>query len=413
MRVAIVFPWRVSGIYYGGLRISIDLALGLAWRGFEVFFVIPRGLRRGSGGCGVLRSLYDLRGIRCLELSEDLLSYILLLPFRILTSASKETLVFLQIFVQLMLGLPRVRIPGALGLRGFFDVVIGEGLYSAPIVMLLARVSGARSILRLHNVEAEYISLLAPRILRRLAYRLIYTAESMVLKSFSGGLIAISERDKLLFRRLYGLDPYFIGPTLRASRSECPESGYIEKVLEIIGVECYRYILYVGSSHKPSIEALKRLLKALIGLGGSVKIVVVGTAGLMIDRTVAKKAGAIIAGRVGEKTLRALYCCAGLSIIPTIGSGVPIKVIEALQYGIPTIAPKKVERILPYVREWGNLIALENPEDLEKIAGKKMEEMMKKNIDIVIKNDIYKEILDRYIEYILSRRQPSQGFKNY
>ena len=66
-------------------------------------------------------------------------------------------------------------------------------------------------------------------------------------------------------------------------------------------------------------------------LGGSVKIVLVGPSGLMIDRTLSKRAGAILAGRGGEKTLRALYCCAGLSIIPTIGSGVPIKVIEALQ----------------------------------------------------------------------------------
>ncbi len=189
MKVAIVLPRRVSGVYTGGLRISVDLALGLARRGFEVFFVIPR---RGSGSCDTLRSLYDLWGVGCLELSEDLLSSLLLLPFRLLTAVSREALLFLQIFVQLMLGLPRARIPGSLGLRGFFDVVIGETLYSAPIAVLLARVSGARAILRLHNVEAEYISLLAPRILRGLAYRLVHAAESRVLRSFRLSLPLIS-----------------------------------------------------------------------------------------------------------------------------------------------------------------------------------------------------------------------------
>jgi len=403
MRVAIVLPRRVSGVYTGGLRISADLAFGLARRGFEVFFVIPR---RGSGSCGVLRSLYDLRGVGCIELSEGFLSSILLLPFRVLTAVSREALLFLQIFVQLMLGLPRIHIPGVLGLGGFFNVVIGESLYSAPIVVLLARVSGARAILRLHNVEAEYISLLAPRILRRLAFRLVYSAENRVLRSFPGGLIVISERDRLLFRRLYGVDPYFIGPTLRASRRECPERGYIERVLEIVGVECHRYILYVGSYHKPSIGALKRLLEALEMLGGSVKIVIVGPSGLMIDRTLSKRAGAIIAGRVGEKTLRALYCCAGLSIIPTIGSGVPIKVIEALQYGIPTIAPKRIEEILPYVRSWRNLVALESLEDLEKIIKRNIEKIMRGGISVestaedIYRERIYREIVEKYIEYM-------------
>ncbi len=238
---------------------------------------------------------------------------------------------------------------------GDYDAAILETLYLAELAWLL-KVKGISSITRLHNVEAEYVSSLSPEILRAASYKIMSIAEAHSLKKH-GNLATISVRDKALLKRLYGVEAAYLGPTVRASRKLCRED--YEEAVERLGIPCRGYILFVGSPHKPSIDAINMVLRELSRKRLPLDLVVAGSISKYIEKRY-RGTGARILGVVSEKTLRALMCCAEGSIAPVVsGGGVPIKLIESILYGIPTITSERALKIIPGLRHGENVLVME------------------------------------------------------
>jgi len=400
LRVAIVSYRPVGTMPTGSRRILLDLATGLVERGFRV--AIYNISRRGVGCPEALDP-----GVECVEMDEDLLRRSLLLPTRILTAASREGLLFTKFLVQPWVDrVSRVyyEIAEDIASRGC-DVAILETIYTGFLFPLLVYM-GVPSAIRIHNVEAEYVSSIAYRRLRGVAYRVMNHVELGALKGVKS-LIAISARDKLILERLYGVEAAYLGPTVRASRKQC-SSGDADAVKRY-GLECGSYIVFVGSSHKPNIEAIEHALHSIERSGVRATIAVAGSIGEYLAMRGVKNKGIKILGVVPEETLKSLYCCASASLAPIIsGGGVPIKLIESLLYGLPTITSKRALLIVPGLKHGENVLIAEEvggvgeaikilakdrgmAEDISRGAMKLSEETIG-----------FEKTIERYIKYIRS-----------
>jgi glycosyltransferase involved in cell wall biosynthesis len=67
-----------------------------------------------------------------------------------------------------------------------------------------------------------------------------------------------------------------------------------------------------------------------------------------------------ILGIVPDRILRSLYCCASFSLASIVsGGGVPIKLIESILYGVPTVTSKRAELIIPGLKHLENVVIIE------------------------------------------------------
>jgi glycosyltransferase involved in cell wall biosynthesis len=67
-----------------------------------------------------------------------------------------------------------------------------------------------------------------------------------------------------------------------------------------------------------------------------------------------------ILGIVPDKILKSLYCCAAISLAPIVsGGGVPIKLIESILHGVPTITSRRAELIVPGLKHLDNVVIIE------------------------------------------------------
>lgn len=291
-----------------------------------------------------------------------------------------------------------------------FDLVLGDTLYAAPLAFKAARGSSAIAALRIHNVEAEYVSSISWRPFKEAAYKLIGAVEGEVLRR-AGNLIAISARDAEIVEKLYGVRPAFLGPTLRVVRGGCEEA---EKILRILGLSCGGHAIFVGGGHRPSVDALRETLRELRRHGAPVKLAVVGRSGEILWREVVRTPGARALGRVGRRVLEALYCCAEVSLAPIVGgSGVPIKLVEALLHGLPTITSERALKVLPWLRHGINVFIAEKAGGLGKalevlMSDHQLRERLRKGADELDRVMGYKASVRRYVEYFgaISKRQP-------
>ncbi len=355
MKIAVISYRPIGSIPTGSRRIIIDLAVGLKGEGFHVD--IYNISRRGYGCPDDI----SLEGVGCVELSEDLLRRSLLLPPRILTLASNEALLFIKLVAQSMVD--RVSkvyqdLVEAIDSRGY-DLAILETIYLSHLGSLL-KSRGIPAILRLHNVEAEYIASLSYSYLKTLAYRSMKAVERRSLMMISNR-VAISMRDKEIIKRLYGLETHYLGPTVRGSRRDC--SSRDQELIENLGLECGGYALFVGSPHKPNVSALHSILDGIYKGRVEIDLVIVGGIGKYVKRISDKRVK--ILGIVPDRILRSLYCCASLSLAPIVGGGgVPIKLIESILYGVPTVTSKRAELIIPGLKHLENIVIIERIGDI-------------------------------------------------
>ncbi|MEM1611698.1 MAG: glycosyltransferase, partial [Sulfolobales archaeon] len=199
MKIAVISYRPIGTMPTGSRRIIIDLAVGLKREGFHID--IYNTSRRGHGCPDDI----SLEGVGCVELPEDLLRRALLLPPRILTLASREALLFIKLVAQFMVDrVSRVyqELADTIDSRGY-DLAILETIYLSHLGSLL-RSRGIPAMLRLHNVEAEYIASLSYRYLKDIAYRSMKAVEWRSLRMISNR-IAISLRDKEIIKKLYNL----------------------------------------------------------------------------------------------------------------------------------------------------------------------------------------------------------------
>ena len=122
-----------------------------------------------------------------------------------------------------------------------------------------------------------------------------------------------------------------------------PDPAHETMHLEPFGLEPQRYILAVGrlvpeKRHRDLIEAFQRA--KIPGW----KLAIVGAAdhpddySKSIEDLASKTQNVVMTGFQKGDTLNALYSHAGLFVLPSTHEGLPIALLEALSYGLPTIA---------------------------------------------------------------------------
>jgi len=351
LKIAVISYRPIGPMPTGSRRIIIDLAVGLKEKGFHVD--IYNISRRGYGCPDDI----SLEGVGCVELSEDLLRRSLLLLPRILTLASNEALLFIKLAAQSMVDrISKVyqELAEAIDSKGY-DLAILETIYLSHLGSLL-RSRGIQAVLRLHNVEAEYIASLSYSYLKDIAYRSMKVVERRSLITISNRVV-ISMRDKEIIKRLYGLETQYLGPTVRGSRRDC--SPRDQELIKGLGLECGSYALFVGSPHKPNADALYNILNGIYKGGVGIDLAVVGGIGKYMEGRISDKRVKIL-GIVPDRILRSLYCCASFSLAPIVsGGGVPIKLIESILYGVPTVTSKRAELIIPGLKHLENVVIIE------------------------------------------------------
>lgn len=162
--------------------------------------------------------------------------------------------------------------------------------------------------------------------------------------------IVISRTIQDLVRRKYGLDSALIPNGVVVAD---PPEG--REALDAFGLETGKYVLLVGrlvaeKRHLDLIDAFARC-----GLDGW-KLVLVGGAdhpdaySREVERRTAETPNVVATGFQKGVALRQLFANAGVFVLPSSHEGLPIALLEALSYGLPSIAsdiPANLEVGLP------------------------------------------------------------------
>lgn len=399
MRVAIVSHRPLGVISTGGGRIIRDLAVGLRERGLhvDVYSLSRKGL-----GCP--RDDY-FRNIECVEISEDLLRKILLLPSRALSLASKEALLFIKLMIQFDIDRISKLYKDLMEIicSRNYDLAILETTYLSHLGHMLS-LKGLPSMLRIHNVEAEYIASLSYKSLREFVFRSMQRIERKVLEMINNR-VTISMRDKEIISKLYRLETVYLGPTVKGSKKDCSRKD--QNNIESLGLECGRYALYVGSSHKPNIIAVNNILQSIKKDNIKITLVIVGEVGRYIRKNSGNIGYVKILNFVPDEVLRSLYCCAAISLAPIFsGSGVPIKLIESLLYEVPTITSRKAELMIPGLKHLENVIILERIGNISEALknlykDEDLREKVSRGARLLVEKSIgFEKTIERYYAYM-------------
>lgn len=106
-----------------------------------------------------------------------------------------------------------------------------------------------------------------------------------------------------------------------------------------LGIEKENIIVFIGSWHKPNIEAVEEILKIANSLSECKFIIMGGQCLAFRDRNLPKNV--VIAGIVDEQTKLLIYSVADIAINPmSNGSGTNLKVAEYMANGVPVISSK-------------------------------------------------------------------------
>lgn len=330
----------------GAARVIHDTYAGLTKHGHTVLLVSLS--RKGSN------SSTNINGFQYIDLKEDTLTHAILLPFRMLTAASREGLSFIQLSI-----MPKIyeKIPKTVNkvseiVKKFEpDAVISELIYTGLLANHISTKVGAKFLIRAHNIETEYLSILAPQLTHIFLKHLIHPLEQKIL-SLPSKVITLSYRDAYLLNKLYNVNTEFLNVPLQKPPGEEAREEDIKK----LGLEPHNYMLFVGLLHKPNIIILKALLKAAKYLESksTLTIAIVGSVSTAVPKS--KPSNIKVVGKVSSQVLHSLYTYAEVSIAPIFrGSGIAIKLVESLIYSLPTITTRKALLMLPGLKHGENI----------------------------------------------------------
>lgn len=203
----------------------------------------------------------------------------------------------------------------------------------------LARLFGVRVVVTHHgpDYDREKWSKAAKAILK--------TGESMGMR-FSNARIVISDVIGRLVREKYARDSVNIPNGVRI-----PDPVDTADTPRRLGLEAGRYIVTVSRMvpEKRHLDLIAAFRKANLG---DWKLALVGDASRndaytrQVVAAAAETPGVVVAGFQTGRALAELYANAGLFALPSTHEGLPIALLEALSYGLPSIAsdiPANVE----------------------------------------------------------------------
>ena len=214
MRILVLIHRPLRSLSTGAARVIHDTYTGLSKLSHDILIVSLS--RKGD------ESNININELQYIDLREDILSRMFLLPFRMLTAASREGLSFLQLSI-----MPKIyeKSPKILNkvtkiVKKFNpDIVISELIYMGFLANRISMETCSDFIIRSHNMEAEYLSVLAPNSMHILLNHLIYPLEQKILL-LPSRVITLSYRDAFLFNKIYKLDAKFLGIPLRKPPEE-------------------------------------------------------------------------------------------------------------------------------------------------------------------------------------------------
>ncbi len=87
------------------------------------------------------------------------------------------------------------------------DIIIAETIYPGFLAEKLAEKMGVKHVIRIHNIEVQYISSLT-KLFKRKAIEMIGSLETNIL-SKAYKVYALSYKDSLTLKKLYGIDAIY------------------------------------------------------------------------------------------------------------------------------------------------------------------------------------------------------------
>lgn len=191
-----------------------------------------------------------------------------------------------------------------------------------------------------HNVEYELKKSMFPnnRTARKLL-RDLFALEKEACQS-SDFVFACSTDDINKLKDLYGIDDSKISLVPNGVDLDSnPFTSFNDRLVrkKELGLEMEQTVVFIGSWHKPNLEAVEEIIKFAPTLP-DVKFIIMGGQCLAFkERKVANNI--VFAGMVKESLKRFIYSIADIAINPMItGSGTNLKVAEYMANGVPVIS---------------------------------------------------------------------------
>ncbi|MRN54369.1 glycosyltransferase family 4 protein [Paenibacillus monticola] len=191
------------------------------------------------------------------------------------------------------------------------------------------------------NVEYELKkSMLPPNKMTSKLIQKLYEIEKNACLN-SDLILACSKEDILKFTQVYdGIDEgkFMLTPNgvdLKVNQYVSPELREIKKTE--LGLTDQKIIVFIGSWHKPNLEAVEEILKMAPDLP-SCKFIIMGGQ-CEAFKSVTPPSNVAFAGIVSEEMKQLIYSVADIAINPMVnGSGTNLKIAEYMANGVPVIS---------------------------------------------------------------------------
>lgn len=363
---------------YGYSRVIVDTYTVLASRGCRVCIVsvTARGRRH-----------YRLADkVDYVELSEPAQAFVKLALTRVFLRLTKGELLFKHL-VWLAKEYSSEKIVESIAsvseeYLGRPDIVITETIYPGFLAEKLANKFGTKYVVRIHNIEALYISSLT-RVLRRRALSRIRFLEEHVLGR-AGKVYALSYKDSFIVKEFYGVQAIYIPPIIKVGRHDQ------ERVLRKLGVKENSYYLFIASPHKPNIVFLKKIIECWRNIGSNKYKLVIGGSISPVARKLLKNGikGIVVAGFLSKDEVATLVKNSYVCLAPHHGHGVPIKLVEALLLGTPSITTANALETIRGLKHGYNIYAVEN-----------IGEICRAIRELMVNNSLYQDIKSGVAEF--------------
>ena len=282
------------------------------------------------------------------------------------------------------------------------DIIIAETIYPGFLAEKLAEKMGVKHVIRIHNIESQYISSLT-KLFERKAIEIIGSLETNIL-SKAHKIYALSYKDSLTIKILYNIDATYIPPIL------ITEEPCYEEILGKFGIERNNYYLFIASPHKPNILFLKKIMECWRNLRiRGYKLVVGGSISPIAKKLLNKyyNKDIIVTGLLSKEEVIALTKYAYVYLAPHHGHGVPIKLVEALQLGVPAITTINALQSITGLKDKENVCTINNIDEICKAIeilaiDKTLYVNIKEGVNRFSRNLDYRKITKMFINELAS-----------